>query len=469
MSPEHWRQIERLFHAALERSPGNRQAFLDGACGQDSELRKEMDSLLAGAEQSRGALEVPALDLAARILADDNSRSNFDVPLVGRTFAHYRIECKLGEGGMGVVYKARDTRLDRFVALKLLRVQRTADPERKRRFVQEAKAASALNHPNIITVHDIASDADVDFIVMEFISGKTLGQLIGRKGLPLETALKYSVQIADALAAAHGAGIVHRDLKPGNVMVTASGLVKILDFGLAKLSEPDISETASRHSTGPVTQAGMIVGTAGYMSPEQARGEELDARTDLFSLGIVLYELATGKTPFSGQTFAALMRAILHETPVPPSHINPEVPVRLEEIIQKALEKDPEVRYQHAADLGSDLKRLKRDVDSGQVSSTPSIRAGPTRRKGGSMFAAVIAAVAAVAGAVLLGLVLSKPLPPPRILATAQITNDGRTKIAYVTDGARLYYTASPTYGSFENFQVSAKGGESVGIPTAGG
>jgi serine/threonine protein kinase len=430
MSPERWQRIDKLFHAALERSPENRQAFLEGACDQDSELQQEIYSLLAAADQSNGALDASPLPLAP-VLAGDKSQSDSGASLVGQTFDHYRIECKVGEGGYGVVYKARDTRLDRLVALKLLRVRPAADPDRKRRFVQEAKAASALNHPNIITVHDIGSDGGVDFIVMEFISGKTLGQLIGRKGLPVETALKYSVQIADALAAAHAADIVHRDLKPGNVMVTASGLVKVLDFGLAKLSEPDSSGTASGRTTGPVTEAGMIVGTAAYMSPEQARGDELDARTDLFSLGIVLYELATGKMPFEGKTSATLIRAILHDTPLPPSHINAAIPPKLEEIISKALEKDREVRYQHAADLRSDLKRLERDLDSRQVSSTPGIRARAAWRKGQKMFATIFGAVAVAAAGGLLGSLLSKPLPAPRILATTQITNDGRAKIAY--------------------------------------
>jgi serine/threonine protein kinase len=241
--------------------------------------------------------------------------SIFDAPLVGQTLAHYRIESKLGDGGMGVVYRARDTHLDRFVALKVLPPEKTADPERRRRFVQEAKAASALNHPNIVTVHDTASAAGLDFIVMEWISGKTLGQLIGGKGLKLDAALKYATQIAEALAAAHATGIVHRDLKPGNVMVTGSGLVKVLDFGLAKLAEPDIREAESTRTMGPQTEEGVIVGTFAYMSPEQAHGQRVDARSDIFSFGSVLYEMITGRRAFQGETGLATLSAIADKEP----------------------------------------------------------------------------------------------------------------------------------------------------------
>ena len=233
--------------------------------------------------------------------------------MIGKRVAHYTVLETLGEGGMGVVYKALDTHLNRFVALKILSAERT-NAERQRRFIQEAKAASALNHPNIVTVHDAASDAGLDFIVMEFIGGNTLHQLIARKGLKLEAALKYSAQIADALAAAHAAGIVHRDLKPGNVMVTESGLVKVLDFGLAKLAEPS-SESAPTQTLGLQTQEGVIVGTVAYMSPEQAQGRRVDARSDIFSFGSVLYEMLTGRHPWPGPSSVDVLHAILHDDP----------------------------------------------------------------------------------------------------------------------------------------------------------
>mgnify|MGYP001049643473 CR=1 FL=1 len=239
--------------------------------------------------------------------------------MIGRTIAHYEILEKLGEGGMGVVYKARDTHLDRFVAIKVLPPEKVADPERKRRFVQEAKAASALNHPNIITIHDIASDAGRDFIVMEYVAGKTLDQLVGRKGLKLNETLKYAVQIADALATAHAAGIVHRDLKPGNVMVTGPasghpGLVKVLDFGLAKLTEVEVSLEAPTMERKPQTEAAAIVGTGAYMSPEQAEGKPVDARVDIFSFGTVLYEMLGGRRAFAG---------LIREEPAPLTGVPP--------------------------------------------------------------------------------------------------------------------------------------------------
>src|SRR5215475_11780490 len=226
--------------------------------------------------------------------------------MIGKTISHYRILEKLGEGGMGVVYKARDIHLDRFVAIKVLPAERVADPDRKRRFIQEAKAASALNHPNIVTIHDIDQAEGIDFIAMECIPGKPLDDLVPRKGLQLKTALKYSVQIAEALTTAHAAGIVHRDLKPGNVMVTESGLVKVLDFGLAKLTEDTAisgldDEKTLEVAKRPKTEDGMIMGTASYMSPEQAEGRPVDARSDIFSLGSVLYEMVTGRKAFQGE------------------------------------------------------------------------------------------------------------------------------------------------------------------------
>jgi serine/threonine protein kinase/Tol biopolymer transport system component len=291
--------------------------------------------------------------------------------MIGQTIGHYRIESKLGEGGMGIVYKARDTHLDRFVALKVLPLERTTDPERKRRLVQEAKAASALNHPNIVTVHDTASDAGMDFIVMEFIAGKTLHELIGRKGLKLDAALKYSAQVADALAAAHAACIVHRDLKPGNVMVTDSGLVKVLDFGLAKLAEPGIGEAASTRTMGPATEEGVIVGTFAYMSPEQAEGKRVDARSDIFSFGSLLYEMVTGRRAFRGETGLATLSAIVKEEPEAVSTIAADTPPELEKLIARCMRKDPERRIQHMVDVKLALEELTEESQSGKTPVPP--------------------------------------------------------------------------------------------------
>jgi len=302
--------------------------------------------------------------------------------MTGRTIAHYEILEKLGEGGMGVVYKARDTHLDRFVAIKVLPPQKMTDPERKRRFVQEAKAASALNHPNIITIHDIDQTDGIDFISMEYVAGKTLDRLIPRHGMRLNEALECAIQITDALARAHSAGIIHRDLKPSNIMVDEHGMVKILDFGLAKLTEvTSPGEGWATRTMKPVTEEGRIVGTVAYMSPEQARGEELDARTDLFSLGVVMYEMTTGQRPFQGDSTAVVFSAILDQEPVSPVRLRPDLPAELERIVNKALEKDREVRYQHASELRADLKRLRRDLESGKT--TPSNGAAGAGRSHG--------------------------------------------------------------------------------------
>jgi len=298
--------------------------------------------------------------------------------MVGKVLAQYQVSEKLGEGGMGVVWKARDTHLDRFVAQKTLSAERLADPERKRRFVQEAKAASALNHPNIVHIYDIAEADGVQFIAMEYVAGKTLGELIGRKRLRLNEVLKYAAQIADALARAHAAGIVHRDLKPSNLMVDDHGLVKVLDFGLAKLAETatgEFGETATiRAPEGPSTEEGTIVGTTAYMSPEQAEGKKVDARSDIFSFGSVLYEMVTGRRAFHGDSKLSTLSAILKDDPKPVSSITPDVPRDLEKIISRCLRKDPERRFQTMADLKVALEELKEESESGKLSAVSAIR-----------------------------------------------------------------------------------------------
>ena len=298
--------------------------------------------------------------------------------MIGETLDRYRIESKLGEGGMGVVYRARDTHLDRVVAIKVLPRDKVADPDRKQRFTQEARAASALNHPNIVAVHDIRSDGGVDFIVMELAEGRTLDHVIAARALPAAQSLRYAVQMADALASAHEAGIVHRDLKPSNVIVNDEGRIKILDFGLAKLAEAGNRSNDAATRTSPATDAGIVVGTAAYMSPEQAEGRKVDGRSDIFSFGAVLYEMVTGRRPFGGESSLSVLAKILNEDPAPPGSLAPGLPAEVERTILRCLRKDPARRYQTMADLKVALEDLI--VDSATWQKAAVARPAVSRR-----------------------------------------------------------------------------------------
>jgi eukaryotic-like serine/threonine-protein kinase len=344
--------------------------------------------------------------------------------MIGQTLSHYRILEKLGEGGMGVVYKARDNHLDRLIAIKVLPAEKVTDPDRKRRFIQEAKAASALNHPNIVTIYDIDQADGVHFIAMEYVAGRPLDDLVTRRGLQLKIALKYAVQMADALAAAHAAGIVHRDLKPGNVMVTDSGLVKVLDFGLAKLTEQaatTVSEDAKTLASNPrpKTDEGVILGTVSYMSPEQAEGKLVDARSDIFSLGSVLYEMVTGRKAFQGETKLSTLTAILREEPKRAGEIVEGLPKEVERIISRCLRKEPSRRFQHMDDVKVELEELKEESDSGKLlaASVPQ----PARRKSWLWGAGLLALLAI--GATVLLLTRSTTKAPQVELTAVPLTS----------------------------------------------
>ena len=358
--------------------------------------------------------------------------------MIGRTLGHYEIVEQLGAGGMGVVYKARDTRLERFVAIKVLRADATADPERKRRFVQEAKAASALNHPNIVTIHEIASEGDLNYIVMEYVAGQTLDRLIGRGGMKLRELLSCATQAADALAKAHAAGILHRDLKPSNLMVTGDDRVKIVDFGLAKLAVAAIDSTETTLLADPLrTGDGLVVGTPAYMSPEQAEGKPVDARSDIFSFGALLYEMATGVRAFRGDSAASTLAAVLTSMPTPPSQTVPTLPRELERIIVRCLRKEPDRRFQVMADLAVELEEVKTE-SSDRIE--PARAALASRRP---WTAAAVVALAGIAAAAWSFWPATPDLPPATVMSlttyngqefSPSLSPDG-TQVAFVWNG----------------------------------
>jgi serine/threonine protein kinase/Tol biopolymer transport system component len=390
--------------------------------------------------------------------------------VLNQTVSHYHVVEKLGGGGMGIVYRAKDLKLGRDVALKFLPEELTRDSAALERFEREARLAAAINHPNICTVYEVGEFNGSPFLAMELLEGETLKHHIKSKPVPLDTLLDWTIQIAEGLDAAHARGIVHRDMKPANLFITNTGQAKILDFGLAKLRsrrKTPVAGASDYTLTAVLTDPGGTLGTPAYMSPEQARGDQLDARSDLFSLGVVLYEMATGKLPFKGNSAATIIAAVLRDSPQPAVQLNPELPPELGRIITKALEKDPDTRYQTAADLRGDLRRVKRDMDSGQLITTTDSKLkgavpGPQRKgRAGWLWAAAGIAVLAVAA-----WFFGRPVPPPKVLSTTPITSDRLAKnVPFLTDGSRLYFNTG-SYISPVPYEASTGGGESFPVPT---
>jgi eukaryotic-like serine/threonine-protein kinase len=516
---ERWELVSQLYRGALEREESRRADYLATACAGDEELRLEVESLLKQESKAQSFLEKPAVELAREAVAGGAELPSSPTAALGlgATISHYRVISKLGAGGMGVVYEAEDLKLGRHVALKFLPQNLVQDRAALERFKREAHAASALNHPNICVIHDVDEFEGRPFIVMERLKGETLKNRLRdrRSPLHLDEILDLGIQIADALDTAHAHGIVHRDIKPTNIFITMRDQAKILDFGLAKLTalapaqglaSSAAADEASSIPASPVLQArgelptatepehltspGVAMGTVAYMSPEQARGEEVDGRTDLFSFGAVLYEMATGQRAFGGEATGLIFAQILKEEPPPLRALNPEVPAKLEEIIGKCLEKDRELRCQVAAEIRADLKRLKRDVDSGRSSARPETDARPdvasaplveesssvrvlaatvARRHKTALIAIPIVLLIVIAA---LGYWLAPPLPPPTVSGYRQLTHDGWAKRLRGTDGSRIYFNE----WGHGLAQVSTRGGSvaeifassSLGLPSMG-
>jgi serine/threonine protein kinase len=374
---DRWTAVKRIHQSALDRDASERAAFVDESCGGDETLRREVHSLLRYATEAESFLERPAADIAPTPPSESH-----EATLVGRRVSHYQVLSLLGAGGMGQVYLARDSRLDRTVALKILPGELAADPERMQRFAIEAKAASALNHPNAATIYDVGESDGIHFIVMEHVEGETIATRIGRPLTPSEV-VDIAVQAADALDVAHAKGITHRDIKPANLMLTHRGHVKVLDFGVAKVNRRKEVGPNGGWTVEPVTAVGSVVGSGPYMSPEQIVGDDVDPRSDVFSLGVVIYQMATGQRPFSGSTPAELMDHILHAAPEPMMRLNPALPSELERVTLKCLDKRPDDRYQSARELLTDLWPLKRQLDANAAGKMPdAVRFELLRRAG---------------------------------------------------------------------------------------
>lgn len=472
MSDPPWENLKEIFHAALALTDNERASYLTRVCDGNNPLRQAVEKLINDHEKTSNFLDAPAYQIAAEMLVEGQEFKR------GQVVAHYKVLSTLGEGGMGKVYLAQDTKLDRKVGLKFLPAELATNPNHMRRFTQEAKSAAALNHPNIAQIFEIGEHNRANYIAMEYVEGETLRQLLVRRKLDIKQAVELAAQVASGLSAAHKEGVIHRDIKPENLIVTASGRIKILDFGLAKIVEKqrgagvsELSTAYLHHGDRADTVAGAIMGTVSYMSPEQARAEKLDQRTDIFSLGVVLYEMITGDRPFTGKSAIDTLHAIINHEPPPVSQLNSQTPPELADILAKALAKDPSERYQHAGDFELDLRRFKRALESNTlISGLRFVTPESTRRRSVSMpvliaGSAIVLGIAAVAW--MLG---SSTAATKRAVALEGVTLTPLTRDpgyegepTFSIDGQTIAYVSDRT-GDFEIFLKQVSGGPDINI-----
>ncbi len=440
MKPDRFARLKEIIFEATNLSEEERKTYLDEVCKDDPELRKEVEAVFAHESDQHEILKIGGA------ISFEPEAPSEPLDIIGHTLSHFRIDEKIAEGGMGVLYKATDLNLHRPVAIKVLRQDLLAHPGTRERFVREARSASALNHPGIVTVHEIDVDSGVDFIAMEYVEGRTLDEIIPPEGLSLESASSYALEVVEALQAAHEKGIVHRDLKPSNIMITYDNKVKILDFGIAKRLYPAPDDGTGEQPDTEITRLGGVIGTLRYLSPEQASGENVDHRTDIWSFGIILYEIVTGKLPFAGESKQDVVSAILNKAPVPMTDLRSGVPVALEAIVGKCLEKDRDERYQSAQELQSDLRKLQHSLAAG----TAEVRPGAWKWKKDviarrwSWMIALVAIVVVIAWVFIRDFsTLSEPPPPQRkMLVVLPFENLGSPEDEYFADGVTEELTA---------------------------